>query len=355
VFIAREPRASRRAVALKIIALWPVVGAYLLARTLVLRAVGGSADQVAPPAGKLLQIASGLVHAVTASQTLGEGPAWAIGVGVWVVLLVALGRRAWLGRSTANRLPVEGPASTSQSAGSRGSSSSPRVFAALAAIAPLAFIVVTLVPLVAARWIVGARYFYLPAVGLAWLAAQALRSRPMPVVAGVVCGLAGLGLGQDLARRAEIQLYEAKLGAARRAVVSGLGEGFTTFHVAAGIKDLDLAVKEDPRTRAAEASLLVLGDVPASFMAFPAPRRKDLELVLSHPPLPPSGAYRFGDYLIAGSPRRGEDPGLDEVTAHFPGIRFVRLRAGPGGRVIARDVTGLPDSGSADDEAGASD
>jgi hypothetical protein len=71
--------------------------------------------------------------------------------------------------------------------------------------------------------------------------------------------------------------------------------------------------------------------------------------------LPPSGAYGFGDYLIAGSPRRGEDPGLDEVTAHFPGIRFIRLRAGPGGRVIARDVTGPSDPGAAGDESDASD
>lgn len=351
-FIAREPRAPRRAVALRIVALWPVVGAYLVARTLVLRSVGGSGDQVAPPVGKAVQIASGLVHAMTSSQTLGEGPAWTVGVAAWVLLLVALGCRAWRGRRDPNT-PLQAPVSMPPSAASVAPS--PRVFAALAAVAPLAFIAVTLVPLFAARWIVGARYFYLPAAGIAWLAAQALRSRPLPVVAGVVCGLAGLGLGQDLARRGEIQLYEAKLGAARRAVVSGVGEGFTTFHIAAGIKDLDLAVKEDPRTRAAEASLLVLGDVPASFIAFPVPRRSDLELVLAHPPLPPSGAYRFGDYLVAGSPRRGEDPSLDEVTARFPGIRFIRLRAGPGGRVIARDVTGLPGPGGADDDADARD
>jgi hypothetical protein len=332
-----------------------VVGAYLLARTLVLRSVGGSGDQIAPPAGKAVQIASGLVHAVTSSQTLGEGPAWTVGVAVWLVLLVALGRRAWRGRRAANT-PPQPPVSMPPRAGFPAPpSSSPRVFAALAAVAPLAFIVVTLVPLFAARWIVGARYFYLPAAGMAWLAAQALRSRPTPVVAAVVCGLAGLGLGQDLARRGEIQLYDAKLGAARRAVVSGVGEGFTTFHIAAGIKDLDLAVKEDPRTRAAEASLLVLGDVPASFIAFPAPRRSDLELVLAHPPLPPSGAYRFGDTLVAGTPRRGEDPALDEVTARFPGIRFIRLRAGPGGRVIARDVTGPSGPGGAADDADASE
>ena len=349
VFIAREPRASRRAVALRIIALWPVVGAYLLARTLVLHAVGGSGDQVAPPAGKLVQIASGLVHAVTSSQTLGEGPAWAIGLAVWVALLVALGRRRVAGTTRRRTRPVQRPASISPgAAGSLASPSSPRVFAALAAIAPLAFIVVTLGAAVRGA-LDRRRAVLLPsgcrdrvAGGSGLAPPAAARHRGGRVWAGGPRPRAGSG------PPGEIQLYEAKLGAARRAVVSGLAEGFTTFHVAAGIKDLDLAVKEDPRTRAAEASLLVLGDVPASFIAFPAPRRSDLELVLAHPPLPPSGAYRFGDHLIAGSPRRGEDPGLDEVTARFPGIRFIRLRAGPGGRVIARDVTGPTGPGGAD-------
>jgi hypothetical protein len=35
------------------------------------------------------------------------------------------------------------------------------------------------------------------------------------------------------------------------------------------------------------------------------------------------------------------------VTARFPRLRSIRLRAGPGGRVIARDVTGLSGPGGA--------
>jgi len=338
VFIAREPRAPARAVARRVVSLWPVVGAYLVARALVLRGVGGvggSGDPAAPAAGKLLQIASGLVHTVTTSQALGEGPAWLLGLGAWVLMLVALGRGVVRARRTAAADPSAG-------GGTRLPLPQRPIFAPLAPLGPLAFVVVALVPLAAARWLVGARYFYVPAAGVAWLAAEALRRRPVPAVVGVVCGLAGLGLAQDLSRRTEIQLYEAKLGAARRAVASGLAEGHTTFHIAAGIKDLDLAVKEDPRTRAADPSLLVLGDVPASFIAFPESRRDELALVLARPPLPPAGAYRFGDRLVAGLARRGEDPTLDEVTARFPDIRFIRLRAGPEGRVIARDVTGLP-------------
>ena len=46
-------------------------------------------------------------------------------------------------------------------------------------------------PLLAARWVVGARYFYVPMIGVAWLAAQVLRQAP-PVVPVIV--LAGLGI-----------------------------------------------------------------------------------------------------------------------------------------------------------------
>jgi len=337
----REPRAPARAVARRVVSLWPVVGAYVIARALVLRGVGGvggSCDQAAPAAGKALQIVSGLVHCVTTSQSLGEGPAWALGLAAWILMLVALGRGvARARRAAATNRPAAGSAA-------RVPLPQRPIFAPLAPLGPLAFVVVALVPLAAARWIVGARYFYVPAAGVAWLAAEALRRRPVPAVVGVICGLAGLGLAQDLSRRVEIQLYETKLAAARRAVVSGLAEGHTTFHIASGIKDLDLAVKEDPRTHAADPALLVLNDVPASFVAFPESRRAELALVLARPPLPPSGAYRFGGRLVAGLARRGEDPTLDEVTARFPDIRFIRLRAGPEGRVIARDVTGLPAS-----------
>jgi hypothetical protein len=206
---------------------------------------------------------------------------------------------------------------------------------------PVVLVALTVLPLLAAPWIVGARYFYLPCVGLAWLAAERLQRFGVPVVVGVLCGLAGLGLGQDLARRGEVVAYEARLRAARRGIVAGLAEGFTTFHVDGGIKDLDLAVKEDPRVWSREAELLVLGDVPASFVALPGDQARgpDVDFLLARPPLPPSGAYRFGEHRIVGLARQGDDPTLDEVLARLPRLRFLRLRPGPGGRVLARDVT----------------
>jgi hypothetical protein len=203
-------------------------------------------------------------------------------------------------------------------------------------------------PLLAAPWIVGARYFYLASAGVAWLAAEALWRRSPPVIVGVLSCLAGLGVAQDLARYTEVKLYDTKLAAARRAVVSGMDVGFDTFHIAADIKDLDLAVKEDPRLRAKEASVLVLGDIPASFVAVPAERLAALDFLVAHPSLPPAGAYRFGDHAVVGLARRGEDPTLDEVLARFPRLRSIRLRAGAAGRVIARDVTGTFESEAAD-------
>ncbi len=49
-----------------------------------------------------------------------------------------------------------------------------------------------------------------------------------------------------------------------------------------------------------------------------------------------------------GLARQGDDPTLAEVTAHFPRIRFLRLRPAAGGRVIPRDVTDT--MGQDDDE-----
>ncbi|HEY4183553.1 MAG TPA: hypothetical protein VGP07_00730 [Polyangia bacterium] len=311
VLAMRMPEAGWRAPVARAAPLVPVAVAYLLARTLVLHGLGGSGDPAASAGGKLLQLAAGLVHALTGTQIFGALVAWVVGLVAWALLLAGTARAT---RGGQPRLVVLGP---------------------------LLLIALTVLPLLAAPWIVGARYFYLPCVGIAWLAAERLRRFGVPVVVGVLCGLAGLGLGQDLARRGEVVAYEARLMAARRGIVSGLAEGFTTFHVDGGIKDLDLAVKEDPRVRPREGELLVLGDVPASFVALPAgsARGPDVDFLLARPPLPPSGAYHFGERRIVGLAREGDDPTLDEVIAHFPRLRFLRLRPGPGGRVIARDVT----------------
>ncbi|HVU50134.1 MAG TPA: hypothetical protein VHL80_05580, partial [Polyangia bacterium] len=132
---------------------------------------------------------------------------------------------------------------------------------------------------------------------------------------------------------------DARLAAARRAVADGVRRGARVFHVDGGIKDLDLAVKEDAALAPVAGELLVLGDVPASFVALPPALAERASFLLAVPPLPPSGAYRFGEARVVGLARRGDDPTLDEVIARFPAIRFIRLRPTPGGHVVGRDVT----------------
>jgi hypothetical protein len=313
---APSARAALRGAAVML----PVLPLYVVARTVVLGGVGGSGDPRASVAGKLLQIASGWIHALTASDVLAEPIAWALGVGG----LLALALAAWVG-SRRRQVSVSG---SSAEAHQPPPSWAPWCWLALASL-----------PLVAAPWVVGARYFYLGSVGIAWLAGGVLARLPLPVPVGVLAFLVGLGVAQDRSRHADVTLYRAGVAAARRAVAAGLRDGHATFHIASGIKDLDLAVKEDAELAARSDRLLVLGDVPASFVLVPERRIAELDFLLARPPLPPSGAYRFGDMRAVGLARRGDDPTIDEVLGRFPDIRFIRLRAGPGGRVIPRDVT----------------
>jgi hypothetical protein len=111
------------------------------------------------------------------------------------------------------------------------------------------------------------------------------------------------------------------------------------FHVACGIKDLDLAVKEDPALGPSADRVLVLGDVPASFVMMPPDLEAPAAFLVARPPLPPSGAYAFGDRRIVGLARRGDDPDLDQVVRRFPDIRFLRLRPAGDGSTEAADVT----------------
>lgn len=300
---------------------------FLIARTAVLGGLGTIAasdgESSANLPGKLLQLAAGLIHLVPGSAISSEPWAWSMGALAWAALLITTIRGRGLARPIATGVasPLASP----------GANCEPLVW--------LVWLVISLVPLLAAHWIVGARYFYLPAVAMAWLAAQVLSPRPTPLAVAVLAGLAGLSAGQGWQRRADITSYEARLRAARRAVADGLAHGVNTFHVAAGIKDLDLAVKEDPRFSRYEPDLLVLGDVPASFVALPQARGATLDFLLAHPPLPPSGAYTYGGHRIAGLARRGDDPTLEEVVTRLPGIHFIRVRLGPRGLVIPRDVT----------------
>jgi hypothetical protein len=275
--------------------------AVLVARARVLGGWGGSGDERAPFAAKLLQLASGLVH-VAPGAVLPEPLAWGLG-GAALALLVLFSRRS----------PSARPA--------------------------LAFVALALVPLLGPGWIVGARYFYLPAGGLAWAAAEALAARPFAARA-ILCGaLVVLGAVQASRRGEDVAQYDGRVRAARRAVLTGARAGARVFHVAGAVKDLDLAVKEDAALAPFAAELLVLGDVPASFVLLPPRLAEGTGFLLASPPLPPSGAYRFGDARIVGLARRGDDPTLDEVIARFPDIRFIRVRPTPGRHVIALDVT----------------
>lgn len=313
---------------------WPlgvVLATYALVRTLVLHGLGGSGDVAAPLGGRLLQIAVGVTQIFSTGAESPSPAACAVGACAWV------GLAAWRlhdGRRTLD--PAGGPA--------------PRLGWILG------WLGFALAPLIAARWVVGARYFYLPAVGGAWLLAMVLARRGRLIRVGALALLAGVSVARAAARRDDVRAYEARLVAVRRAVAAGLAGGHRVFQVVAGIKDLDLAVKEAPALREQAADFLVLGDVPASFVetlaadASSAPRAPelDIEFLLALPPLPPSGGYRFGPHRIVGLARQGDDPTLDEVLRHFPDLRLLRLfplpepRSARGGgppRLVARDVT----------------
>jgi hypothetical protein len=276
-------------------------------RRRVLGGWGGSGDHHAGPVAKLLQLASGFAHLGTGAAVFPELVAWGAGTGALALIVAALARRA------------------------RGGDR--------AVLTPLVFALIAVAPTLAAPWIVGARYFYLPAAGLAWSAAEALSGTVPAARIVVVTGLLALGTVQADVRRADVVSYDRRVAATRRAVTAQLAQGHRVFHVDGGIKDIDLAVKEDPALRAADQRLLVLGDVPASFAAIPPDLEGATTALVAAPPLPPSGAYRFGDRRIVGLARRGDEPALDEVIATFPDIRFLRLRPSPGGHLLARDVT----------------
>jgi hypothetical protein len=112
--------------------------------------------------------------------------------------------------------------------------------------------------------------------------------------------------------------------------------------VRSGIKDLDLALKERPELAPQAERLLVLCDVPASFVQVPDDLVERTRFLLASPPLPPSGAYRFGSRHIVGLARREAAPAPAEIAVRMPELRVIELRARPGGGVVARDLTDRP-------------
>jgi hypothetical protein len=280
-----------------------LLGAALAIRRAVLHGWGGSGDARAGLAGTVLQIYGGLAETFTGSDVLPAPLAFGLGTTILALAAFAIARQG------------SGPVRW----------------------APFAFAVVAAAPLFAAGWAVGARYYYLPSVGLCWAVAEALSEVGAP--ARIVLGstLLLIGVAQGAARRQDVLSYDRRVAAARRAVTAGLGGGHHVFHVDGGIKDLDLAVKEVPALEG--GGVLVLSDVPASFAVIPPQFQPAASILVASPPLPPSGAYAFGDVRVVGLARRGDEPDLTEALGRFPDLRFVRLRSIYGGQVIARDLT----------------
>jgi hypothetical protein len=280
-----------------------VAAGYLVVRFAVLGGMGGTNDPVAPWWGRGLQVAAGLVHAVTAYAPLPEAMAWIVGGSVLVaagVVAVRSHPRAWF---------------------------------------PVIWVLLACVPLPAAGWVVGARYFYLPAVGLVLMLALAVDTRGAVGAIFAISLLAVMGLGSTANRMDEVRRYRAVVDAARVAVTKGAQSGHRIFLVRNGVKDLDLAVKlTSPAGRLPE-SMLVIPDVPASFVWMPDGLASRADFLLARPPLPPAGEYRFGGQHIMGLARREEAPDLADVLARLPELRIIELVADRHGQVIGADRT----------------
>ena len=279
-----------------------VMSLYLVSRFLVLHGIGGTNDPVAPWWGRGVQLAGGLVHAVTAYVPLPEWAAWLAGASMigWAAT-VALRRNPWAG------------------------------FA-------VAWVIITLLPLPAAGWVVGARYYYLPGAGLVLLISMALQATSRLAAALALAFFLGLGLLSGHHRAGEVALYRQAVAAAQAAVVEGVSKGHRLFLVRGAVKDLDLAIKLDPRSSSAVQSTVSIPDVPASFVWMPPDLADRLDFLLARPTLPPSGAYRFGRARIVGLARRDEAPDLEDVLARLPELRMIQLLF-DGGRFTWKDRT----------------
>jgi hypothetical protein len=269
---------------------WGVAVLYLSVRSLVLRGFGGANDPLAPWWGRAVQVLAGVFHSVTGYAPLPE----------WVAWLAGLALLVWAALASRHRRPLAGFA--------------------------LVWVIVTLFPLPAAGWVVGARYFYLPAVGLMLLLALALETTSGLASVFTVALLLGLGLLSGHQRKSEVRLYRQAVAAASAGVAEGLEHGHRLFFVSSGVKDLDLAIKLNSSMPEAVRGAVVIPDVPASFIWLPPEFAERLDFLLARPSLPPSGAYRFGDARLVGLARREEAPDLDEVLTRLPDLRILRLR-----------------------------
>jgi hypothetical protein len=287
-----------------------VAALYLIVRSVVLGGMGGSNDARAPLWAVALQILSGLLHALSAYDPLPDWAAWAMG-GLLLVFIVVVLRRSRLAEG-----PLEPPRASSVGP-------SPPELTRVLAIWTLA----ALAPLSAAGWVVGARYFYGATAPLMLLLALALRqANAVWLTVAILAAQLGFGALAANRRAADITVYRQAVRAAVAAVNQGVARGGRVFLVRSGVKDLDLAIKLDRAASPAVLDTVVIPDVPASFVRLPPAEEGRLGFLLALPPLPPSGAYRFGSARIVGLARREEAPALDDVLARLPDLRVIRLR-----------------------------
>ena len=298
---AAQRRLSLRALVTPVLPHLVVAVGYLAVRFSVLHGLGGTNDPVAPWWGRALQMAAGLVHAVTAYAPLPEAVAWLVGGGLLLIAGVfAVRARAWF---------------------------------------PVFWTLLALLPLPAAGWVVGARYFYLPAVGLMLMLALVADTLGSAVVIVAISLLAAIGMGSTATRMGEVRHYRAVLAAARDSVAKGAHSGHTIFLVRNAVKDLDLAIKLTSPAETLPRPLLVIPDVPASFVLMPDVLADRARFLLARPPLPPAGEYHFGGQHIVGLARREEAPDLDEVLARLPELRFIELVTDGHGQISGKDRT----------------
>ena len=190
-------------------------------------------------------------------------------------------------------------------------------------------------PLCAAGWAVGARYYYLPSVGLCWAVAEALadvaprRGSPSAAV------LLWSGAAQAVERRRRSSPTSS--GWRRRGARWRLGSAPDTTSFTSMAKSR-ISTWRSRRSRprggrrpGARRRAGVVRDRAAPVSGGVA--------CVAAPPLPPSGALSLRRRPVVGLARRGDEPDLDEALAQFPDLRFIRLRAIRGGQVIARDLT----------------
>ena len=276
----------------------------LVARTLVLGGRGGAGDPRTGLAGVGLQVAAGLSHLFTGNGVLPEALAFAVGAAIVALTVLAVARQRHVLRASRRSCSCRrGRAAVRRRLGPGGA-------------------------------------LFLPPVDRLRLGGGRGRRRNRgrgPADDPGVDPRCGRATGGK--RRDDVVSYDRRVAAARRAVAAGLGAGHRVFHIDGGIKDLDLAVKQHRDLAHAARDVLVLNDVPASFAIVPDSCAKRRRFVVASPPLPPSGAYRFGDVRIVGLARRGDEPDLLEVVARLPDIRFIRLRPLPGGQIVTRDIT----------------